>query len=189
MIMTTKVSTFQSNIELEKEQAALCKRLAIRFAVETFGWDQETVIYRPATTAENYAGVDAFVSAPGKKERGIDFKIRREGTCKYWRNGIPDIAIELKQPTTYGWATMPGKDPNVYIMFVFLDALYSRGVPMACTVTLGTCQELVDIQERDRRFPVKKANNGYGWSENMIVTLDDMNEMYATYWLTNKEAA
>lgn len=60
---------------------------------------------------------------------------------------------------------------------------------MACTVTLGTCQELVDIQERDRRFPVKKANNGYGWSENMIVTLDDMNEMYATYWLTNKEAA
>ena len=187
MTAEIKVSTFQSNIELEKSQAGLCKRLAIRFAVENFGWEEDTVVYRVATQAENYAGVDAYVSAPGFKERGIDFKIRRDGTCKYWRNGIPDIAIELKQPTTYGWATMPGKDPNVYIMFVFLDALYSRGVPMACTLTLGTCHELVYIQEGERRFPIKKANNGYGWSENMIVTLEDMDAMYATYWITNKE--
>jgi len=187
MTTETKVSTFESNIELEKSQADLCKRLAIRFAVENFGWEEDTVIYRVATQAENYAGVDAFVSIPGGQERGIDFKIRREGTCKYWRNGVPDIAIELKQPTTYGWATKPGANPNVLIMFVFLDALYSRGVPMACTLTLGTCQELVDIQERDRRFPVKKANNGYGWSENMIVTFNDLDCMYLTYWVTNKE--
>lgn len=182
---TVKVSTFDSNIELEKTQADLCKKLAIRFAVETLGWDQHPVVYRVATQAENYAGVDAFISTQGQKERGIDFKIRRTGTYKYWRNGVPDVAIELSQPTTYGWATKPGANPHVLIMFVFLDGLTYWNIPLACTLTLGTCQELVSIQQRDRRFMEKKANNGYGWSNNMIVTLDEMDSMYATYWVTN----
>lgn len=185
---TVKVSTFDSNIELEKTQADLCKRLAVRFAVEHLGWEKHPVVFRWATQIENYAGVDAFVSTEGKREVGIDFKIRRKGTCKYWRNGVPDIAIELSQPTTFGWATKPGADPNVFIMFVFLDGLVFKELPLACTLTLGTCQELVAVQKKTRRFMEKKANNGYGWSENMIVTLDDMDALYATYWLMSTAA-
>jgi hypothetical protein len=185
---TVKVSTFDSNIELEKTQADLCKRLAIRFAVEELGWDTDPVDFRWATPAENKAGKDAFVSTKGKAERGIDFKIRREGTARYWRDGVPDIAVETSQASTHGWATKPNADPDTYIMFVFLDALVYRTMPIAITLTLGTCQELVAVQKKTRRFMEKKANNGYGWSENMIVTLDDMDALYATYWLMSTAA-
>ncbi len=185
---TVKVSTFQDNTKLEQQQADLCRILAIRFAVEELGWDTDPVDFRWATPAENKAGKDAFVSTKGKAERGIDFKIRREGTARYWRDGVPDIAIETSQASTHGWATKPNADPDTYIMFVFLDALVYRTMPIAITLTLGTCQELVAVQKRTRRFMEKKANNGYGWSENMIVTLDDMDALYATYWLMSTAA-
>jgi len=185
--MNTKVSTFQDNTKLEQQQASLCQSLAIRFAVEELGWDTDPVEFRWATPAENKAGKDAFVSTKGKAERGIDFKIRREGTARYWRAGVPDIAVETSQASTHGWATKPNADPNTYIMFVFLDALVYRTVPIAITLTLGTCQDLVDEQFAANKkgltlFAAKNANNGYGWSENLIVPLTYLDDKLHTYW-------
>lgn len=197
--MNTKVSTFQDNTLLENQQKELCKKLAIRFAVEELGWETDPVVFRWATPEENKAGKDAFVSTKGKAERGIDFKIRREGTSRYWRNGIPDIAVETSQASTYGWATKPNADPNTYIMFVFLDALKYpnlnlpavRDLPLAIVLTLGTCHDLVDEQFASVKlhntplFAIKNANNGYGWSENLIVPITYLDDHLHTYWVMN----
>ena len=164
------VNTFTSNAQLEEQSKELCKVLAIRFATETLRW-KKPVTFRWATLEENKKGADCFVSCEGKAEIGIDFKIRREGVSKYWKKGQPDIAIEISQPSTYGWATQPNHDPSTVILFVFLDGFVDPKVPQAVAITLSTCQRLA-AEASARGFQVKAAHNGHGISHNVIVPID-----------------
>lgn len=163
------VNTFTANAQLEEDSKGLCKILAVRFAKEILRW-KKPVTFRWATLEENKKGADCFVSCEGKSELAIDFKIRREGVSKYWKNGQPDIAIEISQPSTYGWATQPNHDPSTVILFVFLDGLADPKVPLAVAITLSTCQRLA-AEAPARGFQIKPAHNGHGLSQNVIVPI------------------
>ena len=165
------VNTFTSNAQLEEQSKELCKVLAIRFATETLRW-KKPVTFRWATLEENKKGADCFVSCEGKAEIGIDFKIRREGTTKYWHQG-PDIAVEYEQASTSGWAGDNDHNPRTVILFIFLDNIkpntkFSNYAAVA--ISLASCKALV--AEKDiAGFRVKAASNGYGFSKNIIVPL------------------
>jgi hypothetical protein len=175
MSNTPNFNTFTDNSQLEADMKPLCKEYVIRFAKEVLGWT-EPVKFRWATLEENKNGVDCFISRDGKSVVGIDLKIRREGTTKYWYQG-PDIAIEYEQHSTYGWAGDNDHNPKTVILFIFLDNIKPNSKfsnYAAIALTLGTCKALV--AEKDTAgFRVKKAyNSPTTFASNIIVPLSSI---------------
>ena len=168
---TVNVNRWEANSQLEQDNKDLCKTMAIRFAKESLKWT-EPVKFRWATLEENKNGVDCWISRDGKSAIGIDFKLRRTGTCKFWKNGNPDILIEYSQATTTGWATA-GHNPNIVVMFIFLDAFEDNSKyasTAAIALTLSTCTRLVN-EAPAHGFKVRKGYNGAGYAENYEVPL------------------
>ena len=165
------VNTWKDNCSLEEQHKGLCKTYALRFAQETLGW-KEPVTFRWATKEENKQGMDAFISREGKSTLAIDFKIRREGTTKYWHQG-PDIAVEYEQASTSGWAGDNDHNPRTVILFIFLDNIkpntkFSNYAAVA--INLASCKALV-AEKDTANFRCKAASNGHGFSKNIIVPL------------------
>lgn len=171
MSNTPNFNRWEDNAQLEADMKPLCKEYVIRFAKEVLGWT-EPVKFRWATLEENKNGVDCWISRDGKSAVGIDLKIRREGTFRYFKEEM-DLLIEFKQATTYGWATQPDHNPRTIVLFVFLDGLKDDRFPSAVAITLSSCTKLANEGEA-RGFKVRKASNGYGWASNYQVPLSSI---------------
>lgn len=76
---------------------------------------------------EDKTGIDYYVNLRGGKKIGVDVKTRRRGTAKYWKNGCPELVIELwsqayssrfDERNKIGW-TIDYKKRCQYIMYKF----------------------------------------------------------------------
>lgn len=69
----------------------------------------------------NLTGIDYVATLHGGAEVYIDAKTREQGCSRFWKNGIPELAVEIwsnRERKTQGWA-WSGKSNVDYILYTF----------------------------------------------------------------------
>lgn len=76
---------------------------------------------RKTDMKEDRAGIDYIVTLNKGAEIGVDAKTRFQGCSRFWKNGIPELALEIwsnKEEKILGW-TLDTKTNVDYILFSF----------------------------------------------------------------------
>lgn len=79
------------------------------------------VSVRKTDVETDKTGIDYVATLHGGAEVYIDAKTREQGCSRFWKNGIPELAVEIwsnRERKTQGWA-WSGKSNVDYILYTF----------------------------------------------------------------------
>ena len=118
-------------------------------------------------------GIDYISMLRGGTKVFIDAKTREPGASRYWKNGEPDLALEIwsimkseKHPGKVGW-TLSESNPVDMILYTF-DPSDSRNYYLLPFQHLRMAF-IHNFSSWKKKYPIKRQPNVGYWSEAMFV--------------------
>ena len=97
--------------------------------IKTFYYNNDVTNIRRSDESLDKKGVDYIVDLNNGKKETYDVKRRKQGSNKYWKNGKPEIAVEIYSDTARkkeGWTNTANCD---YFLFIFEDCKKCFRIP------------------------------------------------------------
>lgn len=131
------------------------------------------VSVRKTDTKTDKKGVDYIVTTSGGAEIYIDAKTRMPGASRYWKNGIPDLALEkysVVEQKKVGWLFKKSDIHPDYILFTFDRSDTDKCFLIPFHLLKKACYQ--KGREWFLKYPYREQNNGTYKSSALYVPAD-----------------